>query len=84
MKARLDALASDHAPLQAWHAEATWIPVFDRAEDYEDTVYKDMRVHTQLAMERPRSATETATPMEALEIIRRMAVATVMTRLPLC
>ena len=25
-------------------------------------------------MERPRSATETATPMEALEIIRRMAV----------
>ena len=28
----------------------------------------------QLAMERPRSATETATPMEALEIIRRMAV----------
>src|ERR1700720_4013832 len=31
-------------------------------------------VHTQLAMERPRSATETATPVEALEIIRRMAV----------
>jgi len=30
--------------------------------------------HTQIAMERPRSATETATPMEALEIIRRMAV----------
>jgi DNA invertase Pin-like site-specific DNA recombinase len=30
--------------------------------------------HTQLAMERPRSATEAATPMEALEIIRRMAV----------
>src|SRR5260370_1513113 len=30
--------------------------------------------HTQLAMERPRSATETATPMEALEIIRRIAV----------
>jgi hypothetical protein len=30
--------------------------------------------HTQLAMDRPRSATETATPMEALEIIRRMAV----------
>ena len=31
-------------------------------------------VHTQLTMERPRSATETATPMEALEIIRSMAV----------
>src|SRR5262249_40553294 len=30
--------------------------------------------HTQLAMGRPRSATETGTPMEALEIIRRMAV----------
>ena len=30
--------------------------------------------HTQLVMERPRSATETATPTEALEIIRRMAV----------
>jgi hypothetical protein len=30
--------------------------------------------HTQLAMERPRSVTETATPTEALEIIRRMAV----------
>jgi DNA invertase Pin-like site-specific DNA recombinase len=30
--------------------------------------------HTQLAMERPRPATETATLMEALEIIRRMAV----------
>jgi hypothetical protein len=30
--------------------------------------------HTQLAMGRPRSATETGTPIEALEIIRRMAV----------
>src|SRR5215472_489550 len=30
--------------------------------------------HTQLTMERPRSATETATPVEALEIIRSMAV----------
>src|ERR1700751_2690937 len=30
--------------------------------------------HTQLARERPRSGTETATPMEALEIIRCMAV----------
>src|SRR5271166_3342911 len=31
-------------------------------------------VHTQLAMERPRSATETGTPVEALDIIRSMAV----------
>jgi hypothetical protein len=30
--------------------------------------------HTQLSIERPRSATETVTPSEALEIIRRMAV----------
>ena len=30
--------------------------------------------HTQLAMERPRPATESATSMEALDIIRRMAV----------
>jgi Recombinase zinc beta ribbon domain len=30
--------------------------------------------HTQLTMERPRSATESTTPVEALEIIRRMAV----------
>jgi len=31
-------------------------------------------VHTQLQMDRPRSATETATSIEALEIIRRMAI----------
>ncbi len=31
-------------------------------------------VHTQLEMDRPRSATETATSIEALEIIRRMAI----------
>ena len=30
--------------------------------------------HTQIVMERPRSATETSTPMEAIEIIRRMSV----------
>jgi Recombinase zinc beta ribbon domain len=30
--------------------------------------------HTQLAMDRPRSAAETGTPTEALDIIRRMAV----------
>lgn len=42
MTTRLDALAAEAAPLQAWHAQATWIPVFDRAEDYESTVYEDM------------------------------------------
>ena len=30
--------------------------------------------HTALTMERPRSATDCATPMEALEVIRRMAI----------
>jgi hypothetical protein len=31
-------------------------------------------VHTELQLDRPRSATETATSIEALEIIRRMAI----------
>jgi DNA invertase Pin-like site-specific DNA recombinase len=38
------------------------------------TIHWKGGVHTQLEMNRPRSATETATPLEALEIIRRMAV----------
>nr|WP_281175975.1 recombinase family protein [Edaphobacter aggregans] len=38
------------------------------------TIHWSGGTHTQLAMDRPRSATETATPIEALEIIRRMAV----------
>jgi hypothetical protein len=38
------------------------------------TIHWNGGTHTQLGMERPRSATETATPMEDLEIIRRMAV----------
>jgi hypothetical protein len=38
------------------------------------TIHWKGGTHTQLTMERPRSTTETATPMEALEIIRRMAV----------
>src|SRR3974377_1331090 len=38
------------------------------------TIHWKGGTHTQLAMERPRSTTATATPMEALEIIRRMAV----------
>jgi hypothetical protein len=40
----------------------------------EFTIHWKGGVHTQFTMERPRSATETATPVEALEIIRRMAV----------
>jgi DNA invertase Pin-like site-specific DNA recombinase len=38
------------------------------------TIHWKGGVHTRLDMDRPRSAAETATPMEALEIIRRMAV----------
>jgi hypothetical protein len=38
------------------------------------TIHWKGGTHTQLTMERPRSATESATPIEALEIIRRMAV----------
>jgi len=38
------------------------------------TIHWKGGAHTQLEMERPRSAAETSTPMEAVEIIRRMAV----------
>jgi hypothetical protein len=40
----------------------------------EFTIHWKGGAHTRLVMERPRSAPETATPIEALEIIRRMAV----------
>src|SRR5437868_11199631 len=38
------------------------------------TIHWKGGTHTQLTIERPRSATENTTPIEALEIIRRMAV----------
>jgi DNA invertase Pin-like site-specific DNA recombinase len=38
------------------------------------TIHWKGGVHTQVQMERPASATESATPTEALDIIRRMAV----------
>jgi len=40
MKARLDALAAGCRPLQAWHGAATWIPAFDLADGWEETVYE--------------------------------------------
>jgi DNA invertase Pin-like site-specific DNA recombinase len=40
----------------------------------ELTIHWKGGAHTQIVIERPRSATETSTSMEALEIIRRMAV----------
>ncbi len=45
-----------------------------RLEEIETTKQRKGGVHTQLEVERPTSVTETATPIEALEIIRRMAV----------
>jgi DNA invertase Pin-like site-specific DNA recombinase len=45
-----------------------------RKETLHFTIHWKGGAHTQLEMDRPRSATETATPMEALEVIRRMAV----------
>ena len=42
--------------------------------DFQQQVIDDRSVVIGDVGERPRSATETATPMEALEIIRRMAV----------
>ncbi len=45
-----------------------------KKENLQFTIHWKGGVHTQLAIERPRSATATATPMEAVEIIRRMAV----------
>jgi DNA invertase Pin-like site-specific DNA recombinase len=38
------------------------------------TIHWSGGTHTQLEMERPRPATEMTTPMEALEIIRRMSI----------
>jgi DNA invertase Pin-like site-specific DNA recombinase len=38
------------------------------------TIHWKGGTHTQIEIERPRPATESATPMEALDIIRRMAV----------
>jgi hypothetical protein len=42
METRLANKAADAALLQAWHQEATWIPVFDRADDYESTAYEEL------------------------------------------
>jgi DNA invertase Pin-like site-specific DNA recombinase len=46
----------------------------DQKETLQFTIHWQGGVHTELEMKRPRSGTDSATPMEALEIIRRMAV----------
>src|SRR4051812_28586949 len=43
-------------------------------QNLQFTIHWSGGTHTQLQIERPRSATETATPVASLEIIRRMAV----------
>jgi hypothetical protein len=42
MKARLSEAAAVPSLLQAWHQQVTWMPVFDRAENYESTAYEEM------------------------------------------
>jgi len=44
MKTTLDTFAAECSPLQAWHAQSTWIPHFDRADGYEATIYENMSV----------------------------------------
>jgi hypothetical protein len=44
MRAQLDRLAATQMPLQAWHAAATWIPRFDTAENYENTIYEEFSI----------------------------------------
>jgi hypothetical protein len=44
MKRSLDAFAAESAPLQAWHGQSTWIPLFDQADSYEGTIYEDMSI----------------------------------------
>jgi hypothetical protein len=44
MTSKLDALAAEYSPLQAWHGQSTWRPAFDKADDYEATIYEDMSV----------------------------------------
>ena len=71
---------SDHCPptLKKMIFRTTIEEIVVRADQDKKTlelvIHWKGGVHTQLTMERPRSATETATPMEALEIIRSMAV----------
>ena len=44
MTRKLDALAAECLPLQAWHGQSAWIPRFDLAGGFEATSYEDMSV----------------------------------------
>jgi DNA invertase Pin-like site-specific DNA recombinase len=71
---------SDHCPstLKKMIFRTALEEVIVRADGVKETLHFVIHwkggTHTQLEMSRPRSATETATPMKALEIVRRMAV----------
>lgn len=71
---------SDHCPptLKKMIFRTAVEEIVVRAEKRKNTLQFTIHwkggVHTQVEMDRPRSGTATATPMEALEIIRRMGV----------
>ncbi len=44
MERQIDAFAAEHAPLQAWHGQSTWIPLFDQADEYQRTTYEESSV----------------------------------------
>jgi len=41
MGQRIDRLAAENAPLQAWNSQSTWVPLFDQAAHHKLTVYED-------------------------------------------
>jgi hypothetical protein len=44
MGLRLDSFAAANTPLQAWHGQATWVPLFDQAAHGKFTVYENSSV----------------------------------------
>jgi hypothetical protein len=44
MESELDSFAAASLPLQGWTSQSTWIPAFDRADDYERTVYEEYSI----------------------------------------
>ncbi|MGA3041904.1 MAG: hypothetical protein ABSF54_14045 [Bryobacteraceae bacterium] len=44
MEWQLDSFAAERLPLQAWTSQSTWIPAFDQAGGYEQTVYEESSV----------------------------------------
>ena len=71
---------SEHCPatLKKMILRTAMEEIVARADKANNTLHFTLHwrggVHTEVEMERPRSAAETSTPLEALEIIRRMAV----------